>query len=79
MLEVTGGIFGCSRSGALRLGRPLHDVAGRFFDRVALSPRSRTYHHQNTRAGNRQKFGMHSDLHSLVSAEGLQAHPINHG
>jgi ABC transporter substrate binding protein len=56
------------RSGALRLGRPLHDVAGRFFDRAALSPRSRTYHHQNTRAGNRQKFGMHSDLLDRTSA-----------
>ena len=62
---MTRRIFGCSRSGALRLGRPLHDVTGRLFDRAALSPRSRARHHQNTCAGNSQKLGMHTNLRRL--------------
>jgi hypothetical protein len=63
---MTRRIFGCSRSGALRLGRPLHDVTGRLFDRAALSPRSRARHHQNTCAGNSQKLGMHTNLRRLT-------------
>ncbi len=60
-LEVAGRIFGCSRSGALRLGRPLHDVTGRPFGRTALSPCNRARQHHNECDGNGQKLGMHNN------------------
>src|SRR5262249_53422736 len=61
-VDVTRRIFRCSRSGTLRLGHPLHDVAGRLFGCAALSPRGRAWHDQNTGTKNSQEFGMHSNL-----------------
>ena len=61
-LEVAGRISGCSRSGAFRLGCPLHDVTGRFSGRTALSPCKRAGQHHNECAGNGKNFGMHNNL-----------------
>jgi hypothetical protein len=64
-LEVAGRVFGCSRSGALRLRRPLHDVTGCSLARRALSPSNRARQHYNECTAHSQKLGMHNNLRRL--------------
>jgi hypothetical protein len=61
-LEVAGRVFGCSRSGALRLRCPLHDVTGCPLARHALRPCRRARQHNRDCAGNGYQLGMHSSL-----------------